>query len=83
MAVFHKRLDHNQQVSLSPESATNPFLCLADLPTLGEASELLVDAALERAQGNQTLAARLLGIAQPSLSKRLKRRKETQEDTTS
>lgn len=83
MTVFRRRLDHNQQMIPSSESATNPFLCLADLPTLGEANELLVDAALERAKGNQTLAARLLGIAQPSLSKRLKIRREIQEDTAS
>lgn len=76
MTVFHKRLDHNQKMIQTSEPATNPFLCLSDLPTLGEASELLVDAALEKAKGNQTLAARLLGIAQPSLSKRLKRRRE-------
>jgi len=31
--------------------------------------------AMNRASGNQTLAARLLGISQPALSKRLKMRK--------
>ena len=45
------------------------------LPALREAGALLVDAALKRADGNQTIAANLLGITQPSLSKRLKLRR--------
>ncbi len=44
------------------------------LPTLQEVGEILVDAAMERAQGNQSLASRLLGISQPALSKRLKKK---------
>ncbi len=50
-----------------------PFAGLAHLPTFGEALELLAQEAMVRAGGNQTLAARLLGITQPALSKRLKR----------
>jgi DNA-binding transcriptional LysR family regulator len=45
---------------------------LTQLPTFGEAAEVLVDEALARANGNQTIAARLLGITQSALSKRLK-----------
>ena len=51
----------------------SPFAGLAHLPTFGEALELLAAEAMSRAGGNQTLAARLLGITQPALSKRLKR----------
>jgi DNA-binding NtrC family response regulator len=76
MSSFLQRLDHNIQRPETIRPAENPFLCCDELPTLGEATELLIDAALERADGNQTLAARLLGIAQPSLSKRLKRRRD-------
>jgi DNA-binding NtrC family response regulator len=45
------------------------------LPTLQEALELLIDEAVSRADGNQTLAARMLGISQPALSKRLRQKK--------
>ncbi|WP_422128155.1 helix-turn-helix domain-containing protein [Vibrio hannami] len=38
-------------------------------------NELLVSEAMERAEGNQSLAARMLGISQPALSKRLKNAK--------
>jgi len=45
----------------------------ASLPTLKQASERLVREALRRSGGNQTAAARLLGISQQAVSKRLKR----------
>ncbi|MCT7655579.1 helix-turn-helix domain-containing protein [Oceanimonas sp. NS1] len=35
---------------------------------------------MRRAEGNQSLAARLLGISQPALSKRLKRPRPTRPD---
>ena len=79
MASFYERITPANQ----PQSVTasgNPFLCMDVLPTLSDASELLVEAALDRAAGNQTQAARLLGIAQPSLSKRLKRRRTAEDN---
>jgi DNA-binding NtrC family response regulator len=42
------------------------------LPTIREATDLLVDEAMLRAEGKQTLAAQMLGISQQALSKRLK-----------
>ncbi|MBM6551860.1 sigma-54-dependent transcriptional regulator [Marinomonas ostreistagni] len=46
------------------------------LPTLNQACKLLVEEAMKRANQNQSLAARMLGISQPALSKRLKNMKE-------
>jgi DNA-binding NtrC family response regulator len=43
------------------------------LPTIAEAKELLIHEALRRADGNQTLAARMLGMSRTTLNKRLKR----------
>jgi len=52
----------------------NPFSGFDELHTFSDAAAFLVMEAMDRANGNQTLAARLLGISQPALSKRLKMR---------
>ncbi|QTA85905.1 Two component system response regulator, sigma54-specific [Desulfonema magnum] len=44
------------------------------LPTIKEATELVVAEAMKRADGNQSVAAKMLGISQQALSKRLKKR---------
>jgi DNA-binding NtrC family response regulator len=44
------------------------------LPTLKEAEDALVAAALRHADGNQGVAAGLLGLSRQALNKRLKRR---------
>jgi hypothetical protein len=45
------------------------------LPTIQETVALLVDEALRRANGKLAIAAGLLGISRPALSKRLINRK--------
>ena len=50
-----------------------PFDMLASLPTLKEAETFLVREALKRSEGNQGIAASLLGITRTALNKRLKR----------
>jgi len=57
-------------------SQTEKLIFTEQLPNLEEAGELLVKEALRRANGNQTLAASLLGITRPALSKRLKKYQE-------
>jgi DNA-binding NtrC family response regulator len=46
------------------------------LPSASELTELLFDEALRRAEGNQSVAARLLGVSPQAVSKRLKIRRE-------
>jgi DNA-binding NtrC family response regulator len=46
------------------------------LPTLDEAEEALIQEALRRANGNQGVAAGMLGLSRQALNKRLTRRKE-------
>ena len=57
-------------VPLAPAVSFGPLL-----PTIQESVELLVDEALRRAEGKLTIAAGLLGISRPALSKRLIKRK--------
>jgi DNA-binding protein Fis len=57
---------------ISEHTLANPFAQLERLPTFTEVIELLVEEGMIRASGNQTIAARLLGVSQPALSKRLK-----------
>ena len=51
------------------------------LPTIQQTVRLLVQEALSRSGGNQTAAARLLGISQQALSKRLKENTKSQESS--
>lgn len=69
-AVERSRHENAAEVKSPPRQ--NPFSGFDELPTFTDAAAFLVMDALDRANGNQTLAARLLGISQPALSKRLK-----------
>jgi DNA-binding protein Fis len=43
------------------------------LPTLKQVEQSLIDEALKRAKGNQSIAARTLGISRQALNKRVKK----------
>ncbi|MFO7577731.1 MAG: sigma-54 dependent transcriptional regulator [Pelovirga sp.] len=77
MKSFIERIGAANDLPSPPRSqqAGNPFISFTELPTLQQAGHLLVEAALQRSAGNQSIAARLLGISQPALSKRLKQRR--------
>ncbi|KAB0671998.1 sigma-54-dependent Fis family transcriptional regulator [Oryzomonas sagensis] len=60
----------NEETASRPKQ--NPFAGFVDLPTFSDAAGFLVAEAMHRANGNQTMAARLLGISQPALNRRLK-----------
>lgn len=56
------------------EGAQEALLGFAQrLPSIEQAVRQLVAEAMRRANGNQTIAAGLLGISRPALSKRLKK----------
>jgi DNA-binding NtrC family response regulator len=79
MKSFHTAIGRSgtgkgQTVSLDSEQ--NTYSDYERLPTLRESVSQLVEEAMARASGNQSIAARLLGITQSALCKRLKRDKE-------
>lgn len=79
MDAFVKSVERSRQESGPTEPAApkhNPFAGFDELPTFSDAAAFLVLEAMNRSGSNQTLAARLLGISQPALSKRLKMLKE-------
>ncbi|MFW5783647.1 MAG: helix-turn-helix domain-containing protein, partial [Spirochaetota bacterium] len=51
------------------------------LPTIEEATDQLIDEALRRSDGNQSAAARLLGVSPSAVNKRLYRRRNAGRDT--
>ncbi|HJV35185.1 sigma-54 dependent transcriptional regulator [Geomonas sp.] len=55
------------------EVAGSVFVASAPLPSARAVMDHLVAEAMRRAEGNQSIAARLIGVSQPALSKRLKK----------
>jgi len=75
MDVFKSRISVPKETADIPRSEVQEqsiFRSVKILPTLSEASRLLVAEAMRRSDGNQKIAAELLGISQPALSRRLK-----------
>jgi DNA-binding NtrC family response regulator len=76
MAVFRERIAPPSVPGSEPPSEfreANPFACLDQLPTMKGSTSLLIEDAMRRASGNQTIAARLLGISRTALNKRVNR----------
>ena len=57
----------------SAESFADELSLLHKLPALKEMEKLLITEALKRADGNQTIAAQLLGMSRKALNNRLNR----------
>ncbi len=55
------------------------FSPVQPLPTMRQAEDILIDEALKRAEGNQTMAAQLLGITRQTLNRHLKKKSEKSE----
>lgn len=58
------------------ENETPSVLFSEKLPTIKEVTELLIEEAMKRANYNQSAAAKVLGVSQQALSKRIKKQKE-------
>lgn len=78
LASLKKHMDQSRLHAPAPLSKAEQGVGIAfpaKLPNLKEMADLLVEEALRRAQGNQSIAAQLLGITPAAVSKRLKRKK--------
>ena len=79
LEVFKSYIKKEDTKLLSPEPEKNDetgIMFPGKLPTIKQATELLVEEAMNRSKGNQSVAAQILGISQPALSKRLKKQAE-------
>jgi DNA-binding NtrC family response regulator len=76
MAAFEKAMGLDRKRPSLRTSPAQPIIFPELLPTIEEAVESLVEEAMRRSKGNQTLAARYLGISRPALSKRLKKKQD-------
>jgi DNA-binding protein Fis len=77
LVTFRRRIGHLLQPGHNQikrqETSQLLYEEMETLPTLEVAALELMKEAMRRADGNQSIASRLLGISQPALSKRLKR----------
>lgn len=74
--TFTTRIKAGRSTKQSADTFVHPaqpmFAACDTLPTLKASNRLLATEAMRRANGNQTIAAQLLGISQSALSRRLK-----------
>ncbi|MDZ7767136.1 MAG: helix-turn-helix domain-containing protein [Melioribacteraceae bacterium] len=59
------------------ENDDSPILITGRFPSIKESETALIKEALKRAEGNQTIAADLLGISRRALNNRLQRKKDS------
>jgi DNA-binding NtrC family response regulator len=76
---FNRYIDSQRVVGDGPQSGpaaatSSVFGALQTLPTLAQTRQLLIDEAMKRSNGKQTIAARLLGITQQALSQHIRSR---------
>ncbi len=80
MEVFRSVIDADLKKPVGLPEQTVSFHPDQSLPSLNEMDSYLIEEAMRRAGHNQSLAARMLGISQPALSKRLKKKNSHEPD---
>lgn len=78
MAVFetHITQDDALREPALEKQGVSPYALFDRLPSLRESGAMLIAEAMHRAEGNQSIAARLLGISRTALNKRLNHEEE-------
>jgi len=72
---FEKNQFFHKNSSATLDSDVDLFSNLVTLPTLNQSNHQLINEAIKRSDGNQSIASQYLGITQSALSRRLKRMK--------
>jgi transcriptional regulator with PAS, ATPase and Fis domain len=74
--VFRDHIRREQAGGLAPVPAETPesIVFPSRLPTIKNATRMLIAEAIKRTGGNQTAAAAMLGISQQALSKRMRQK---------
>lgn len=73
-----KTMTQTENTNKPPAKQKNIFSSLTVLPTIEQVNEQLIETALDRAKGNQTIAAQLIGMTRSALNKRLLRASQKQ-----
>ena len=71
--ISQKQAKSGESLKAPPFSDKNQIAFSAKLPTLKQAEQLLIEEALRRSSGNQSIAALSLGISRQALNKRLRK----------
>ncbi len=77
--VFKVHISRKPAVSMKEPAPYpgNPLITFTDqLPTLKQAEQMVIDEALKRSKGNQSIAALSLGISRQALNKRLQKARQ-------
>lgn len=77
MSAFEKAMGLDRENPATRTVQKQPILFPEILPTIEETIDSLIEESMRRAKDNQTLASRYLGISRPALSKRLKKKQQT------
>ncbi len=76
LGLHREAVSHGEKNEVSPKHAETRLFWRDPLPTLNQATEMLIEEALRRSGGNISKAASMLGISQPALSQRLSRHRK-------
>ena len=72
MSTFKKAIGYTEDIEDDGAAASLVSVEFGPmLPTMKELEQLLIDEAMKRAEGNQSVAARLLGISRQALNRRV------------
>jgi DNA-binding protein Fis len=71
--IQREQESRNPRKTLKDPDNSYPLAITGDFPTIKEATQWLIAEAMNRSDGNQSIAAGMLGISQQALSKRLKK----------